>query len=135
MGKVETSKMRENLSTHRTIKPVLLIIIFVTLGTIGIIVYYQYTHGPSRQQVILNDAKILSFHGKVDSIYFDKANHDVETLILSSGYQYWLYPDWSSMVSIGDSLSKDLGTLQVKVYRKNTIKDTLDYQKLAKTIK
>ncbi len=127
--------MEKNLNLGKAAKLVFFLIKFITLGSLAVIIYWNYTHTPGRQKMILDEAKTLSFHGRIKSIYFDKTNHSAETLVLSDGYRYWLYPDWSTLVTVGDSLSKDLGTFQVEVYKKNMTVDTLDYKKLIKTIR
>lgn len=127
--------MKKDINMQKRVKITFLSIIFITVGILAIIIYWQNAHSPSKQQLILNEAKMLSFHGRIDSIYFDKANHNAETLMLSNGYRYWLYPNWSSLVVVGDSLSKEYGEVKVKVYKKNMTVDTLDYLKLIKLIR
>jgi len=109
--------------------------ILILVPLIALIYWKVFHNSLSRADLVLKEAADLSFHGRVDSIYFDKQNHNAETLIISDGYQYELYPDWSSLVAMSDSLSKDTGSLKVIVYRNDKMVNVLDYKELVKGFK
>jgi len=113
----------------------------LTISAIAIIaplialVYWKVSHSLGGKDLILKEASDMSFHGRVDSIYFNRQNHNTETLILSDGYIYELYPNWEAFVAVGDSLAKDAGNMQVKVYRTSKQTHVLDYKELVKSFK
>lgn len=104
----------------------------IILAPLIALIYWKGSHDLSGPGLILKKASAMSFHGRVDSIYFDKQNHNTETLVLSDGYFYGLYPEWSSLVVVGDSLAKDTGSLKVTVYKKDKKVNILDYKQLVK---
>ncbi|MFB0495012.1 hypothetical protein ABID99_001249 [Mucilaginibacter sp. OAE612] len=95
-------------------------------------VIWQMRKTPSPAERILNEAQKMSFHGRIDSICFDRQNHNAIYLILTDGFRYPLYEHWQFRVQKGDSLAKDSGDYVVHVVRSDGKIDTLDYQKLIK---
>jgi len=96
------------------------------------LVIWEMSKAPSPSQVILNEALKMSFHGKVDSIYFDKHDHNAEYLLLTDGFKYPLYDYWQFRAQKGDSLAKKKGDLLVYVFKRNGTKDIFDYKELVK---
>ncbi|MFB9843324.1 hypothetical protein [Mucilaginibacter ginsenosidivorans] len=127
--------MENRYIVDKKVNRILLISAIAIIVPLIALLYYKVSHDVGGNDLILRDASQMSFHGMVDSIYYDKENHNTETLILSDGYIYELYPDWSTSVAIGDSLSKNVGSLKVMVYKGNVHVSTLDYRELVKNIK
>jgi hypothetical protein len=114
------------------------ILFFTITGlAIGAIIYYVFLglDTPSVKEVILKDALPMEFQGRIDSVYYDKMNHNTKTVILSDGYKYELYRDWEPMIDLGDSLNKKKGSFKVDVFKMNGKKVILDYKILVKTFK
>ncbi|HVS90848.1 MAG TPA: hypothetical protein VHE59_02375 [Mucilaginibacter sp.] len=128
--------MEERFIVEKKSRRILIVSMTLILVPLGALVYWKIFHnGLSRAGLVLKEASDMSFHGRVDSIYFDRQNHNAKTLILSDGYEYELYPDWSWLVTTGDSLAKDTGSLKVIVYKKGKKANTLDYKQLVKGFK
>lgn len=88
----------------------------------------------TKGQLVLQDASLQEFHGRVDSIYLDKRKANARTLVLSDGNTFMLYTEWESKVNRGDSLSKDKNAYQVNVYRDHQLVRVLDYRALVKSL-
>ena len=127
--------MEETFFIEKKAKRILFALMFIVMALIAILIYWENAHMVTGPNLVLQEAKAKSFYGKIASIYHDKSNHDVMVLVLSNGYQYRVYPVWEPLVDIGDSLSKDDGSLQVKVFKKNGGTYTLDYKKLVAGLK
>ena len=127
--------MEETFFIEKKAKRILFALMFIVMMSVAILIYWENSHTVTGSNLVLQEAKLKSFHGKIDSIYRNKTNHDVMVLVLSDGYQYSVYPVWEPLVDIGDSISKDYGSLQVRVYKKNGETDTLDYKKLVVGLK
>jgi hypothetical protein len=110
-------------------------IMFAFLVLFTPLVVWEMHKSPSYGQMMLNEAKKMSFHGKIDSAYFDKQNHNAEYLILTDGFNYPLYEHWQFRLQKGDSIAKDTGELFVRVFKRNGTKDSLDYKELVKIYK
>lgn len=76
-----------------------------------------------------------NFIGRVDSLYFEKQNHNVKIGLLSGGYKYQIFRQWERYIQVGDSLSKERKSFILNVYKKNGESITLDYQSTYKKIK
>jgi hypothetical protein len=72
----------------------------------------------------------LTFNGKIDSIYFDKANHRIFTIMLRNGYRYEVYSNWKQFFEKGDSIVKRKDSLSLFIYKKNMKPIVLDYNEL-----
>jgi len=127
--------MEENFIIDKKAKRILYIFMIIIMGTAIALVCWNILKSPSRNQFILNNASAMSFHGNVDSIYFDRQNHNTETLVLSDGYLYGIDPAWSTFIAVGDSLAKDTGTVRVLVYKDGKQVHVLDYKELIKHFK
>jgi|GEM_PF-2446883 len=124
--------MRKNFIIEKKAKRILIASMILILVPLVALIYLKVSNDLSGTDLILKKASDMSFHGRVDSIYFDKQNHNTETLVLSDGYFYGLYSEWSSLVVVGDSLAKDAGSLKVMVYKKDKKVNVLDYKQLVK---
>jgi len=87
---------------------------------------------PSGKDLILQDANNLSFKGRVDSIFYDRSNHNKKMVILSSGYIYSVFDDSDYEIEVGDSLFKSEGNLKIEVFKPNGAKGVLDYRSIIK---
>lgn len=107
----------------------------IVVVIILLIVFWTKFYAKSGQQLILENAINISFDGKVDSIYHDRWDHNEMKIILSDGTTYGIYRAWESKVGLNDSLVKDKGSLQVKVYKKSGSIIILDYKKLVENFR
>ena len=89
----------------------------VIIAAICVIIWKKY-YAPTLEEETFKEARQMVFHGKIDSIYRDKANHDVKYVILSNSYKYGIEAVWEDSVDLGDSLSKMKDSLYVDVLRK-----------------
>ena len=127
--------MEEEFILEKKVRFFLIVAAFVIIVPLVIIVYWKTSTLPSGWDLVLKENSIMSFHGKVDSIYFDSQNHSAETLILSDGNLFSIYSDWAGYVAVGDSLSKDAGKLQVVAFRNGKKVYVLDYKSLIESFK
>ncbi len=97
------------------------------LVLIGFVAYTALT-GPSVQEVIKADNLALNFTGRIDSMYFDKRNHNGKYAILQNEQICPIIRSWEHYIEVGDSLSKQQGSFLLEVYKKNKKKMILDYR-------
>jgi hypothetical protein len=109
--------------------------IIIPLLLIAGFVLWRMLDSTTGAQLILMNIKKEQFHGKIDSVYRDKWDHNTKKVKLTTGYIYGLYPEWVSKVGIGDSLSKQEGSAIVEVFKLNGAKINLDYRELVKDFK
>lgn len=120
--------MAENfILTSKTDKAILyslfsLPVIFVA------IMFFSGFFGKTRKELLLDDCLSENFSGRVDSLFWDKQNHNVKTAILSNGYRYQIYRTWELKIKKGDSLSKKVRSLHVELFRNNNRIEILDYR-------
>lgn len=84
------------------------------------------------EEVVMDHDLTENFASKVDSLYYDKQNHNVKIALLASGYKYPIFRKWESKIQIGDSLSKRKGSFKLIIYKNNNTKTTLDYRGIYK---
>jgi len=123
------------VEVNRKTRRILFISAVVIITPLIALLYWKISNSPSGDQLILNNASAMSFHGRVDSIYFDRQNHNTKTLALSDGYVYELWRQWETFVAVGDSLAKDTGNVKVVVYKDGKQTHVLDYKELVKSFK
>lgn len=78
-------------------------------------------------EVIRNRDLTENFEGKVDSLYFDRQNHNIKIALLSNGYKYEIFRQWEPKIRVGDSISKKKGSFEVIIYKGNN-RSILDYR-------
>ncbi|WP_295800960.1 hypothetical protein [Mucilaginibacter sp.] len=100
-----------------------------------IFIIWQMHREVTPAQLVLTAATKNQFHGKVESVFRDERDHNMLKVKLTTGYVYSLYPEWESMVELGDSLSKLKNTVVVEVFKQNGKKVILDYKELVKDFK
>lgn len=71
------------------------------------------------------------FHGVIDSIYRQKDNHNVMT-IMAKEQNLGIEGLWESKFRLGDSVSKDKGSLLVELYRNGDLIEILDYKDICR---
>jgi hypothetical protein len=120
---MEKNKYFDKTGLIKSVIAILLIICFIV---------WKKCFSPTLEEKVFKEALPMEFHGKVDSVYRDKGNHNGKYVILSSGYRYGIYADWEDDINLGDSLSKTKGDLKVIVYKKNGRNLILDYRLLVK---
>ena len=94
---------------------------------IGLVVYETYFKEklPEKEQFLQNRSRI-EFNAKIISIKNDRKNRSIETIF--SKYDKFVLPDeWREKVMKGDSISKNEGELFLKVFRKDSLIDSLNY--------
>jgi hypothetical protein len=110
------------------------IILYSILGSIPacLILYFLYNiiWGPSVKQVATNRHLSESVIGVVDTVYNDRANHDIRTAILNNNNLFQIENVWESQIEIGDSLNKKKGSFFLEVYKKQGKRIVLDYKTL-----
>ncbi|MEZ2338549.1 hypothetical protein AB6735_23075 [Mucilaginibacter sp. RCC_168] len=123
--------MNNNLAVSKTgvIKIIVLLIIVVFF------ILWQKYWSLTKEEIVLEGVSSMEFHGRIDSIYRDKGDHNTMKVILSGGYVYGIYADWESEVDLGDSLSKTKDSLRVKVFKVSGERKYLDYRQLVKGFK
>ncbi len=72
------------------------------------------------------DRSTRSFQGVIDSIYRQKDNHNVMTVVSGESI-FGIEGVWESKVKLGDSISKEAGDLYLKIFRGGTEVDSLSY--------
>ncbi|UEG54400.1 hypothetical protein LLH06_05400 [Mucilaginibacter daejeonensis] len=98
---------------------------------IGLLIWRKHDR-TTGAQLVLDGIKEDEFYGRVDSVFRDARDHNIQKVKLTTGYQYGLYPEWESIVEKGDSLSKPKGSVIVVVFKKNGTKVNFDYRELVK---
>lgn len=63
---------RITVEVDRKARRVLIVSAIVIIVPLIALVYWEVSNSPGGKQFILNNASAMSFHGKVDSIYFDR---------------------------------------------------------------
>lgn len=108
------------------------VIIFSILGVLPacLILFFLWNTiwGPSTKQVITETDLSENVNGVVDSLFDDRANHNVRTAILKNHYVFQIESQWASKIEIGDSLNKKKGSFLLEVYKKGNKKLILDYR-------
>jgi hypothetical protein len=92
------------------------------------IVFYTSITGPSLQELIIADDLAENFNGKVESLYYDKRNHNVKYATFKNGQKYAVFRNWERYIEVGDSLSKQKDSFFLEIYKKNNEKKILDYR-------
>jgi len=114
---------------------ILLKMLAIFLIPIAAIIYWSASKQPSGKELILQEAKAEILHGRADSIYYQTWNHNIKTIRASDGHTLELWPEWESLIDVGDSLFKRKGDLQVKVFKRSGKVVILDYKEIVKTLK
>jgi len=128
MGKI--SKQGFNLS--KTDRWIIYSILFVPLSILFFIMIKGLFFNPkSHRDIFLESRQEYDFHGTVDSIYRQKYNHNIMTLI-SKNKKYNVDGEWEHKFQIGDSISKHRGSLLVEHYRNGQLVEILNYADLRK---
>ncbi|GEM53702.1 hypothetical protein F0358_12860 [Empedobacter brevis] len=108
---------------------ILIIIILFPMGLIiGIGTFNYLTETRTRKQIYLDNVKKLAFHNSINNIYKEKRDHNV--LIIKgkrNDEKYKIYSNWEHKFLIGDSVSKDSGSLKLEHYRDGKLLEVLDY--------
>ncbi len=108
------------------------VIIFSILGVLPacLILFFLWNTiwGPSTKQVITETDLSENVNGVLDSLFDDRANHNVRTAIMKNHYVFQIESQWASKIEIGDSLNKKKGSFLLEVYKKGNKKLILDYR-------
>ena len=104
-------------------------IIWGILGIIGFILTLIFILSqPSNNEICLQQyekERKKTYAGFVTDKFIDKEEHNYKTLILNKQQTIWMNWDVSGLyefIEVNDSLSKDSGSYELKVYR-----DSLEY--------
>ncbi|NCD72239.1 hypothetical protein [Mucilaginibacter agri] len=123
---------KEKFVFDRKLKIILVSLVLLIVVCVAPFLIWSEDATVHRGQLVLQDAALQEFHGRVDSVYLDKNKANARTLLLSDGNTFMLYPDWQSKVNKGDSLSKEKNVYQVNIYRDGKAGGVLDYKELVK---
>lgn len=114
-----------------SVKIGLIKIAIVAVVVIVFMIWKKYYASTVEEEIFERESPV-TFHGIVDSTYYDKGDHNVKKAILSDGYIYNIDGKWESIIYLGDSLSKNKDDLKVEVHKKDGQQVILDYRELAK---
>ena len=96
------------------------------------IMYNVFFNKETGRDYYLSSNVGISVHGVVDSIFRQKSNHNILTMQISGGDLFTLAPEWANKFLVGDSISKNTGSLLVEHYRADKLLETLDYRQVVK---
>lgn len=85
-------------------------------------------------EIFLDSRRTISCEGKVQEIYRQKMNHNVQTL-KAKNCIFQIDAKWEDRFEIGDSISKKEGELFVEHYRDGKLLEILDYHDIARRMK
>lgn len=104
----------------------IVIILFPMVLIFGVGFINYLTTTKSNKEIYLDTVKENVFHSSIKRIYREKTNHNV--LTLEGDHEiYTVYPNWEYKFKVGDSISKDSGSLKLKHYRDDNLLEILDY--------
>jgi hypothetical protein len=115
---------RKRKPSNTGLYTVLLLIVF------AFIAYKVYTGGFSLNSIgslTADHIEAMNFNGKVNSFTYDGSKQNTKVALLSSGYNFSIYPQWVYDIDLGDSLVKEKGSTLVTVYKPKKEKVVLDY--------
>lgn len=112
---------------NKVSKVVLYSVFFVPVILLIGFFFWSIAFDKTTEEVIKDRDLAESFASKVNSLYYDKQNHNTKIAVLANGYKYQIFRKWEPKIQIGDSLFKRKGSLELIVYKDNAIKATLDY--------
>jgi hypothetical protein len=128
MGKI--SKQGFNLSN--TDRWIIYSILFVPLSILFFFMIRGFFFNPkSHRDAFLESRQEYDFHGTVDSIYRQKYNHNIMTLV-AKNQEFTVDGEWEHKFQVGDSISKNQGSLLVEYYRNGQLVEILNYADLRK---
>jgi len=84
--------------------------------------------GPSTVELIQQDNLMEHFHGKIDSLYFDRENHNVKYAESKNKDKYPIFRNWEAYIQLGDSLSKNKNSFKLEIFKRNGSKIVFDYR-------
>lgn len=112
----------------RTDKVILYSIFYIPAVLLVCYFLWSVVFGKPTSELIREDDFNENFTGRVDTLYFDKQNHNVKIALLSSGYKYQIFRQWENQIDVGDSLAKVKNTFFLGVHKKGGKVITLDYR-------
>lgn len=118
----------DELKLSKLDKRILYCIFYSIPFALVIFVSYNLIFGPGGDQAMRRRDLKENFGGVVDSVYNDKANHNVRIALLKNKYKFSMYRAWEPEIEKGDSLSKKQGSYLVEVFKKDGKVAVLDYR-------
>lgn len=85
-------------------------------------------------EIFLDSRRTINCEGKVQIIYRQKMNHNIQTL-RTKNCKFQVEGVWENKFLVGDSISKKQGESFVEHYRSGKLIDILDYHDIAKDMK
>ena len=111
---------------------------FLLLALIAFVCYKIYTgKGFSLNSIgalTADHIEALNFNGTVTRFTYDGTKDNTKIAVLSSGYNFSIYPQWVYDINLGDSLVKEKGSTIVTVYKPHKDKTVLDYGPILRRI-
>lgn len=103
------------------------VILLPMLSLFSYIGYIIFSDKRTNKEIFLDMVIPDDFHERIDSIYRIKQQHN--GLVISGNNKLIGCPfiDCEKKISVGDSISKDSGSLKLKHYRNGKLLETLDY--------
>lgn len=121
-GFIDKIKMKK---IDRTIIYTVFILPVVLLFSFAI---YNAFFGKSTEELIKEDNLSDYFYGRVDTMYFERSNHNIKYAKLSNDYLYAIPRLWERYIGIGDSLSKDSCSFELHIFKVGVDTVILDYR-------
>ncbi|WP_312553050.1 hypothetical protein [Empedobacter brevis] len=104
----------------------LAVILLPLLGLFSYIGYITFSDKRTNKEVFLDFVKQDIIHGQIELIYYQTKNHNQYT-VATKNELIVLPQNWEHKFLIGDSLSKDSGSLKLEHYRDGKLLEVLDY--------
>ncbi len=128
----EDKKARNIIELKKETKLALYLTIFIPLIILIIMVFYNVlSENRTRSEIYLDLNKNTFINGRIDSLYHQKNNHNVLTII-SNNHEFEVARKWENKFKVGDSVSKAKGDLLLKHYRGEQLIEILNYKDLVK---
>lgn len=116
----------------RTDKIILYSIFYIPVAMLSFYFLWSVAFGKPTSELIREDNLNENFTGRIDSLYFERQNHNVKIGLLSDGYRYQIFRQWERYIDVGDSLSKKTKSFLLNIHKKNGEVITLDYRDIYK---
>lgn len=122
----------QNFKLGKTDKIIIYSVLFIPLLILFIFMMKGLFFDPkSKRDYFFEIRQTYNFHGTIDSIYRQKQNHNILTL-MSENNILPIDRGWQNKFKIGDSISKNQGSLLVEHYRDGRLIEVLNYEDLLK---
>lgn len=122
-GFIDTNKYM-----NRTDKIILYSVFYISVILLSCYFLWSVFFGKPTSELTREDDLNENFTGRIDSLYFERQNHNVKIGLLSDGYRYQIFRQWERYIDVGDSLSKNRKSFLLNIHKKDGEVITLDYR-------